>query len=164
MEDYNIQSCQWMECDHFRQPFVLCTTFCSFLCTVQYFICAYFISAKMATYSLGGGGLENEQGGRGGGRGQNSGILSEHTLWMSPYWTHPQGCCILMNVFEFFKFSAPGSISQYGNTLWALWAMNLYHIQFSRQSKAQFQQLETSFLEIDTNNLADKCKIYFCSH
>ena len=50
MKDYNIQSCQWMACDHFRQPFLLCTTFCSFLCTVHYFICAF--STKMATYSL----------------------------------------------------------------------------------------------------------------
>ena len=50
MKDYNIQSCQWMACDRFRQPFLLCTTFCSFLCTVHYFLCAF--SAKMATYSL----------------------------------------------------------------------------------------------------------------
>ena len=50
MKDYNIQSCQWMACDRFRQPFLLCTTFCSFLCTVHYFLFAF--SAKMATYSL----------------------------------------------------------------------------------------------------------------
>ena len=50
MKDYNIQSCQWMVCDRFRQPFLLCTTFRSFLCTVHYFLCAF--SAKMATYSL----------------------------------------------------------------------------------------------------------------
>ena len=50
MKDYNIQSCQWMACDRFRQPFLLCTTFRSFLCTVHYFLCAF--SAKMATYSL----------------------------------------------------------------------------------------------------------------
>ena len=50
MKDYNIQPCQWMACDHFRQPFLLCTTFCSFLCTVHYFLCAF--SAKIATYSL----------------------------------------------------------------------------------------------------------------
>ena len=36
MKDYNIQSCQWMACDRFRQPFLLCT-FHSFLCTVHYF-------------------------------------------------------------------------------------------------------------------------------
>ena len=50
MKDYNVQSCQWMACDRFRQPFLLCTTFRSFLCTVHYFLCAF--SAKMATYSL----------------------------------------------------------------------------------------------------------------
>ena len=44
MKDYNIQSCQWMVCDCFRQPFLLCTTFRSFLCTVHYFLCAF--SAK----------------------------------------------------------------------------------------------------------------------
>ena len=27
MKDYNIQSCQWMACDRFCQPFLLCTTF-----------------------------------------------------------------------------------------------------------------------------------------
>ena len=40
MKDCNIQSCQWMAC----QPFLLCTTFRSFLCTVHYFLCAF--SAK----------------------------------------------------------------------------------------------------------------------
>ena len=50
MKDYNIQSCQWMACDHFCQCFLLCTNFRSFLCTVHYFLCAF--SAKMATYSL----------------------------------------------------------------------------------------------------------------
>ena len=34
----------------FRQPFLLCLTFHSFLCTVHYFPCVF--SAKMATYSL----------------------------------------------------------------------------------------------------------------
>ena len=33
MKDYNIQSCQWMALDDFYQPFLLCTTFHSFLCT-----------------------------------------------------------------------------------------------------------------------------------
>ena len=42
MKDYNIQSCQWMTCDRFHQPFLLCTTACSFLCTVHYFLCAFF--------------------------------------------------------------------------------------------------------------------------
>ena len=41
MKDYNIQSCQWMVCNCFRQPFLLCTTFCSFLCTVHYFLCGF---------------------------------------------------------------------------------------------------------------------------
>ena len=50
MKDYNIQSCQWMECNCFRQSFLLRTIFCSFLCTVHYFLFAF--SAKMATYSL----------------------------------------------------------------------------------------------------------------
>ena len=50
MKDYNIQSCQWMACDCFRQPFLLCLTFHSFLCTVHYFPCVF--SAKMAIYSL----------------------------------------------------------------------------------------------------------------
>ena len=50
MKGYNIQSCQWMACDRFRQPFLLCTTFRSFLCTVHCFLCAF--KAKMATYSL----------------------------------------------------------------------------------------------------------------
>ena len=30
MKGYNIQSCQWMASDCFRQPFLLCTTFRSF--------------------------------------------------------------------------------------------------------------------------------------
>ena len=30
------------------------------------------------------------------------------------YWNPPQGFGILMNIYEFFKFSALGSISQYG--------------------------------------------------
>ena len=50
MKEYNIQSCQWMSCYRFGQPFLLCTTFWSFLCTVHYFFCLF--SAKMATYSL----------------------------------------------------------------------------------------------------------------
>ena len=41
MKDYNIQSCQWMMCSRFCQPFLLCTTFCSFLCSVQYFLCIF---------------------------------------------------------------------------------------------------------------------------
>ena len=41
MKDYNTQSCQWMVCNCFRQPFLLCTTFCSFLCTVHYFLCGF---------------------------------------------------------------------------------------------------------------------------
>ena len=48
MKDYNIQSCQWMACDRFRQPFLLCTTFRSFLCTIHYFLCPS--SAKMDLY------------------------------------------------------------------------------------------------------------------
>ena len=44
INDYNIQSCQWMVCDCFRQPFLLCTTFRCFLCTVHYFLCPF--SAK----------------------------------------------------------------------------------------------------------------------
>ena len=50
MKNCNIQSCQLMTCDRFRQLFLLCTTFRSFLRTVHYFLCAF--SAKMATYSL----------------------------------------------------------------------------------------------------------------
>ena len=41
MEDYNIQSCQWMAYNGFRQPFLLCTTFRSFLCTVHH-VLAHF--------------------------------------------------------------------------------------------------------------------------
>ena len=50
MKDYNIQSCKWMACDRFHQPFLLFTTFHSFLFTVHYFPCAF--SVKKATYSL----------------------------------------------------------------------------------------------------------------
>ena len=50
MKDNNIQSCQWLACDRFRQPFLLCATFRSFPCTVHYFLCAF--SAEMAAYSL----------------------------------------------------------------------------------------------------------------
>ena len=50
MKDNNIQSCQWLAYDRFRQPFLLCTTFRSFLCTVHYFLCAF--AAEMAAYSL----------------------------------------------------------------------------------------------------------------
>ena len=59
-----------MACDRFRRPFLLCTTFRSFLCTVHDFLCAF--SAKVAAYSLvkdnvysvirDGCVLENEQG------------------------------------------------------------------------------------------------------
>ena len=48
MKYHNIQSCKWMACDRFRQPFLFCRTFRSFLCTIHYFLCAF--SAKMATY------------------------------------------------------------------------------------------------------------------
>ena len=50
MKDYNIQSCQWMACYHFRRPFLLYITFLSLLCTVRYFLCVFL--AKMATYLL----------------------------------------------------------------------------------------------------------------
>ena len=30
MKDYNIQTCQWMTRDRFRQPFLLCSTFRSY--------------------------------------------------------------------------------------------------------------------------------------
>ena len=50
MKDNNIQSCQRMACDRFRQSFLLCATFRSFLCTVHYFLCAF--SAERAAYSL----------------------------------------------------------------------------------------------------------------
>ena len=45
---YNIQSCKWMLCDRFRQPFLFCRTSRSFLCTIHYCLGAF--SAKMATY------------------------------------------------------------------------------------------------------------------
>ena len=41
MKDYNIQSCQWMVCDRFCQPFLLWTNFYSFLYTVHYFLCIF---------------------------------------------------------------------------------------------------------------------------
>ena len=45
---YDIQSCKWMLCDRFRQPFLFCRTSRSFLCTIHYCLGAF--SAKMATY------------------------------------------------------------------------------------------------------------------
>ena len=42
------------------------------------------------------------------------------------------------------------------------WIFIIYNSTGNQRNN--FQQLETSFLELDTNNLADKCKIYFCSH
>ena len=50
MKDYITQSCQWMVCNRFGQPFLLCTPFCSFLCTVHYFLFAF--TAKIATCYL----------------------------------------------------------------------------------------------------------------
>ena len=50
MKDYNIQSCQWIACNHFRRPFLLCTTFHSLLCFLHCFL--WVFSAKLATYSL----------------------------------------------------------------------------------------------------------------
>ena len=71
MKDYNVQSCQWMTCDRFRQTFLLCTTFRSFLCTIHYFLCAF--SAKMATYSLViGWGCSKTNKGEQGGKGEGS--------------------------------------------------------------------------------------------
>ena len=91
VNDYNIQSCQWMAFDCFRQPLLLCTTFRSFLYTVHYFFCA--LSAKMATYSLviddvyfvisSYARKRTRRIRREGGH--NSGILSERTFWMSPW-------------------------------------------------------------------------------
>ena len=54
IKDYNTQSCQWMARDRFCQPFLLCTTFRSFLFTVHFFFFFFFyaFAAKMATYSL----------------------------------------------------------------------------------------------------------------
>ena len=37
MKEDNIQSCHWMVCDCFHEPLLLCTTFCSFICTIHYF-------------------------------------------------------------------------------------------------------------------------------
>ena len=50
MKDYNIQSCQWIACNRFHPPFLLCTTFRSLLCFVHCFL--WVFSAKLATYSL----------------------------------------------------------------------------------------------------------------
>ena len=76
MKDYNIQSCQWMACDLFRQPFLLCTTFRFFSCTVHYFLCAFL--AKMATYSLViGWGCSKTNKGEQGGRGSKPGNLEQ---------------------------------------------------------------------------------------
>ena len=76
MKDYNIQSCQWMTCDRFRQPFLLCTTFRSFLCTSHYFLCAFL--AKMATYSLViGWGCSKTNKGEQGGKGSKPGNLEQ---------------------------------------------------------------------------------------
>ena len=41
MKNNNVQSCQWMECYRFRQPFLLCRTFWSFLCTVHCFFAPF---------------------------------------------------------------------------------------------------------------------------
>ena len=46
-------------------------------------------------------------------------------LLKGSYLTPPQEFRILMNIYEFFKFSALGSISQYGNTSQA---MHLHYI------------------------------------
>ena len=50
MKDYNIQPSKWMGYNCFCQPFLLCKIFCSFLCTVYYFL--YASSAKVTFYSL----------------------------------------------------------------------------------------------------------------
>ena len=48
MKDYNIQSCQWMRCDRFRQPFLLCSTFRS----TTLFILLNFFVLNFSFYSF----------------------------------------------------------------------------------------------------------------
>ena len=58
MKDDNIQSCHWMVCDHFREPLLLCTIFCSFLCTIHYFLRIFskngclFIGYRCSSWSV----------------------------------------------------------------------------------------------------------------
>ena len=59
MKDDNIQSCHWMACDRFREPLLLCTTFCSFLCTIHYFFAHFeqkwlliFIGYRCTSWSV----------------------------------------------------------------------------------------------------------------
>ena len=69
--------------------------------------------------------------------------FSEHLFWRTfanncsrcfkrSHWTLHWGFCILMNVYEFFKFSTLASICQYGNTLWA---MHLHYIMTQLSEK-----------------------------
>ena len=50
MKDYNVQSCQWMACDHFPHALFTLHSFSFFLYTIHFFLCAF--SAKMARFSL----------------------------------------------------------------------------------------------------------------
>ena len=68
------------------------------------------------------------------------------------YWTPPQGFYILMNVYEFLKFSSLGSISQYSNRSWA---MHLHYVWLSWQGKKQLSTtVKTDWTKIHFYNLA----------
>ena len=61
-----------------------------------------------------------------------------HLWWLllkKSYWNPSQGFHILMNVYEFFKFSTLRSISHYSNTSWAT---HFHYIWPSWQGKKQF--------------------------
>ena len=71
-----------------------------------------------------------------------NGFFKEHLWWLllkRSYWTPPQGFCILMNVYEFFRFSTLGSISQYGNTSWAM------HFHLYMTQLAGMKQFSTTY-------------------
>ena len=44
--------CQWMMCDCFHQPFLLCTTFRCFLCIAHYFFVHFQQKSQLTNYVL----------------------------------------------------------------------------------------------------------------
>ena len=75
-KDYNIQSWLWIAHNRFCQPFLLCTTFCSFLCAVHRPLVHLPISRKQTRVNKGGRWWGD----------QNLGILNEHTFLHVPLW------------------------------------------------------------------------------
>ena len=85
----------------------------------------------------------------------------EHLWWLllkRSYSASPQEFCILRNVYQFFKFSYLASISQYGNTSWAMHLHEICHDSAAAgRERNNFQQLIQN-LPLDLNSLLLKIR------